>query len=358
MKKPVKREATYKELKDRILAKRYIPNSRLPTEPELAALFEITRTTMRLVLARLEKEGLIKRIRSKGTFVCSKPPRPIYHVIGIVGCIVGSQILQNLNYETEKQGYQLICINYPGDIIECHPELLLQFPIDGVIFLGSSSSAVTLEFLRQENFPVIGNVSPEISWMTGVEFDHRNGYGQVLDYLIGQGHRRIAFIEFSRKPEFQFYLNNIEAAFREKLRSDFDPELFMTSEDEIALWHKVGEDYLQVYAEKATQRLMSLNTPPTAIISLHSLARYIPAALRKTGKLVPRDVSLVSVGYPLEYDPQWTTLIARIDKLILLAFTRMLAMLNEKTVKPEKILIPMDLKIGKTTEKMSLSSTH
>ncbi len=331
-------------------------DSRFPTEHELCAEFGVCRATINKVMVKLTEDGLLIRTPRKGTFVRNKPARPVYHAVGLAGWFVsdniGRQMLQNLNNEAVKSGYHLICVDHPGDTIEHNPELLLKFPMDGVIFLGSSSSVRTLEFLHNENFPVIGNINPELPWLTGAEFDHQNGYGQVLDYLMKLGHRRIAFVEFPRDAEFQFYLDNIEAAFRMKLRDDFDPELFMILEDPRALWHEVGESYLKVFAEKAVWHLMSLNDPPTAIISMHPLTRHMPLILKKLGKRIPEDISLVSMAYPHQYDQRYSSIIAGVDSLVRWSFHRMLTMLNGKEVKPEKFLVPMDFKIGKTTGKI------
>ena len=44
------------------------PSRPLPSEPALAELFSVSRTTIRKTLARLEAEGLVRRERGRGTF--------------------------------------------------------------------------------------------------------------------------------------------------------------------------------------------------------------------------------------------------------------------------------------------------
>ena len=47
------------------------PHVQLPTERELAEQFEVSRLTVRRVLDRLERDGLVYRVQGAGTFVSS-----------------------------------------------------------------------------------------------------------------------------------------------------------------------------------------------------------------------------------------------------------------------------------------------
>src|SRR5260221_2768255 len=58
---------------ERILDGRLPAGTRLPTDEELAALYQISRDTVRQALALLANEGLIERVQGRGTFV-SQPP--------------------------------------------------------------------------------------------------------------------------------------------------------------------------------------------------------------------------------------------------------------------------------------------
>lgn len=58
------------------------PDRKLPSEQELAKEYDVSRVCLRQALAELEKDGLIVRYRSKGTFI-KEVPKPIMHNLGL-----------------------------------------------------------------------------------------------------------------------------------------------------------------------------------------------------------------------------------------------------------------------------------
>ncbi len=58
-----------RSLKEDILSGRFAPEDRLPSEAELTQIFKVSRVVVRQALQILEDEGLIVRIKGKGTFV-------------------------------------------------------------------------------------------------------------------------------------------------------------------------------------------------------------------------------------------------------------------------------------------------
>ena len=64
-----KRKAVYNKLKKALETGIYPPGSRLPNEPELAEKMGVSRLTLRFVLAQLERENHLVRIKGQGTFV-------------------------------------------------------------------------------------------------------------------------------------------------------------------------------------------------------------------------------------------------------------------------------------------------
>lgn len=61
-----------KVLAEEIESGRWAPGARLPSEPALCAHFDISRTTVRQALAKLEAEGLIRKEKGRGAFVTER----------------------------------------------------------------------------------------------------------------------------------------------------------------------------------------------------------------------------------------------------------------------------------------------
>jgi GntR family transcriptional regulator len=61
------------ELRDRILAGEWGPGERIPSEPELARLRTVSRSSMRAAITLLEEEGYVTRRHGSGTYVMHRP---------------------------------------------------------------------------------------------------------------------------------------------------------------------------------------------------------------------------------------------------------------------------------------------
>jgi GntR family transcriptional regulator len=61
------------ELRSRIVAGEWEPGDRLPSEPELARLRLVSRSSMRAAITMLEEEGYVSRRHGSGTYVTHRP---------------------------------------------------------------------------------------------------------------------------------------------------------------------------------------------------------------------------------------------------------------------------------------------
>ena len=94
----------YRQLMQRlradIAAGVYPVHSRIPSEAELCDAYQVSRVTVRKALAELTREGLLRRMQGKGTFVCAprirKSLREItsfHEACRHMGCIPGTKLI-------------------------------------------------------------------------------------------------------------------------------------------------------------------------------------------------------------------------------------------------------------------------
>jgi len=99
---PLSAAPLYVQIKDtlraRILDGTYAPHSRMPSEHELCATFDVSRITVRQALGDLQKEGLLFKLHGKGTFVSK--PKAFQNVTSLQGF---AEAMSSMGYEIVNQ---------------------------------------------------------------------------------------------------------------------------------------------------------------------------------------------------------------------------------------------------------------
>jgi GntR family transcriptional regulator len=89
-------------IRDQIAAGQLLPGQRLPSEPEFAATYRVSRTTLRDALGILTKEGLILRRHGRGTFVNQAAERALKG--GLTELISTSELIRRHGYAPGTTG--------------------------------------------------------------------------------------------------------------------------------------------------------------------------------------------------------------------------------------------------------------
>ncbi|WP_342612969.1 GntR family transcriptional regulator [Burkholderia ambifaria] len=99
---PLSAAPLYVQIKDtlraRILDGTHAPHSRMPSEHELCAMFDVSRITVRQALGDLQKEGLLFKLHGKGTFVSK--PKAFQNVTSLQGF---AEAMSSMGYEIVNQ---------------------------------------------------------------------------------------------------------------------------------------------------------------------------------------------------------------------------------------------------------------
>lgn len=297
-----------------IKIKQYIKDNdltgKLPGTRTLSKIFKVHHVTLSKALHLLETEGFVTFNGTSGIYVTQhEAAKTHYHALAMVGCNMEyswtRKILTDIRKELSDFSYDLLGITFEKELFLNNKKILFNFPVDGFIFRFSSLRNEQAKLLMQAKIPFVACARrkdlPEIDQ---TDCDHDYGYGLLLDKLIKLGHRKIAFCEFGRVPEYQRYLKDIYNLFKEKLGSDFNSDYFYVRETGLELWEKYGEEYWNIYPTRAVEHFLSLKEPPTALIAPAPLFRRIYNILSDKKIRIPEDISMMCMSYTDEKLPE------------------------------------------------------
>ncbi|MGW0192696.1 winged helix-turn-helix domain-containing protein [Nonomuraea sp. NPDC003201] len=94
-------------IRDDITAGRYRPGAWLPSESQLAQMYEVGRDTVRDALAHLRAEGRITTVRKRGSMVATEPTREPYRVPA------GARVIARIPTPNERRDLAM-----PGELRE------------------------------------------------------------------------------------------------------------------------------------------------------------------------------------------------------------------------------------------------
>lgn len=161
-KKAMKHQEIYDRILVGILEGKYLPGKQIPTEQDLATLFNASRPTVGKALRELEKKGFLYRKRGSGTFV--KEPSQIQgHKLGILvpgvslesGELFGAMVSQ-MSREASERGFAMLLNDSPSgteqEIVEQARRIadeLIELHVSGVFFLPMELSPEKWQFNQQ-----------------------------------------------------------------------------------------------------------------------------------------------------------------------------------------------------------------
>lgn len=166
------------------------------------------------------------------------------------------------------------------DLIDEYPMLLLARSVDGLI-------AVDTPWVHDDLAVPVVTISGhnEVKGVTNILLDHERAAELALEYLVKQGHRRVAFIKgqaFSSDTETRWNAIVTTAA---RLKLPVLPELTAQLR---------GDVPTPDLGYHVTQKLLAKREPFTALFSFNDISAIgAIRALREAGLRVPEDVSVV-----------------------------------------------------------------
>ncbi len=179
----------------RITSGEWQPGDRISPEGTLADKFKVSRTTIRRALSGLERDGLILRFPGKGTFI-NHTGIPAKEQLK-VGIDFLAKYTSSSYYGPLAEGIMEAACQNDISVSLLHPseynESQMRAP-DGYIFIHKPDLELPLfRAIGKRIIPAVG-FNYEINRQVGlIAIDNQTEARRGTEFLIGQGHRKIAY---------------------------------------------------------------------------------------------------------------------------------------------------------------------
>ncbi len=298
----------YEQLKGHLLAElrsgRLNPGDALPTEVELAEMLSVARNTVRHALSELDRDGFIRRIRGKGTFVTQEVRVPLQTNLGLFSLVVPESegghypsLIQGFSRAATERHTHAIVNDTDNDVNKQAAVILLLLSkrAGGVALVPTldPTPANQITLLQEQGIPVVQCHRP----VEGVDapllaLRQREINRMAGELLIEAGHRRVAWFDSVWGPGSDVLLEQLRKTMSQAAGGVRDEDIFIGSGSVIHMYEREGGRI-----EEALRKMFDRPDPPTAIVtSFDTVAEVVFLVLQRLGLRVPEDVSLIGFG--------------------------------------------------------------
>ena len=305
--------------RERILDGSLPAGARLPTELELAAEHQISRGTVRQAMSALVNEGLLERVRGRGTFVrpllpiASPALRAAERRIGLVlahssGSQLDLDILIGVEHAAKSRGYQVSFAYAEESLEELDRDIdrLRADNIAGMIIFPVSDAAYDESIWRlaadRVPFVLVDRYFPDLDSDYVVADNHGGGY-RATEHLLILGHRRVGFVYSGKGSLLTTSVRDRWQGYRRALLEYgqlYDEQL-------VFQW----PDRSNADPAGASDHLLLREGGPTAIFAVNdAVALELLQAAQRVGLRVPEDLALVGfddLSFAAHLSPPLTT---------------------------------------------------
>jgi DNA-binding LacI/PurR family transcriptional regulator/biotin operon repressor len=279
-------------------------SGKIPTEVELADQLGVSRETVRLAAEVLQREGLLVKIRRKGTFVQREPAGPMKlrdaptKVLGYLQAKYQSHgeeegvlratsglMLQGALEEAGRAGFQLIVQEAAyTELLRAFQQILQTSRLDGVLFVSYGEEKLLKRVAGQGLPIVLVDHDLHLPQINSVRDDSYEGARHVVHFLADRGHRRIAFAAWHQTDLNPWRLRG----YRQGLR---DRGLVRRRQWEIPT------ELTDSGARALVEAWLALEPRPTALYCFNNtLARLVIEELLRRDMRVPEHLSVIGGG--------------------------------------------------------------
>jgi transcriptional regulator, gntR family with lacI sensor len=293
-------------LKNKIENKELLPGDRLPTEMELAEEFGVSRITSKRALEELRAAGLIYRVRGRGSFVSGQTrtdnAAPKANAVLDYSKVVAFMIpfscanggimdtVKGASKVLSENGY-ILDVKYSNSRPEEEKELLeslYEKNLGGIIFypISDRKNLELMNMFSLDEYPIVSiDKYFESVPISCVVSDNQKGEYEATKYLLGLGHRNIAFLS-DAKIEDATSVRNRYFGYCKALKESGLPirQEFVKNGDFYNLLREPALPILKELLEAGVTAMCCIND---------YVAVFIVKCLEALGVKVPEEVSVI-----------------------------------------------------------------
>ncbi|MFG6489086.1 LacI family DNA-binding transcriptional regulator [Roseateles sp. BYS78W] len=260
------------------------------------------------------------------------------------GSLVLHEITKEISNEARARGYDILLFNaerFDGPDRAGTRDMLANLCAGLIMPMPNVEDGYLGELERRQLPCVFVNFDARAMALPVVVVENRNGARLAVEHLLSLGHRRIAFIAGShhtgqsaeRQAAYVEALNHAGIA--------ADPALIVPGR------------FVQTGGFAATQQLLALADPPTAIFAANDeMAFGAIDAIHSHGLRVPDDISVVGfddIATSSYIHPPLTTIRQPLVELSACAVRELVALIEGQGVEARKIALPLELVVRQST---------
>ncbi len=359
----------HNQLRRLIVSERWRYGERIPTETQLSKHLDISRTTVRIALQRIEIEGLIKRTAGRGTFIAYQPQdRVTRRSIGYLTCSfhneIHTNILSSAQTELRSAGYQVIFSNSQDRDDEARIlQQLLDENVAGLMLWANAKPAgitrsILLEYERRKIPIVFMDRLIEGIRADYVSSDNYGGSYDLVHHLIDLGHQHIVPLMPNiddLHPVNERHRGYVTAVEERGMVAYAPWKINLPARHEFHetdIYSLVGEQSQQIITQ-VEGFMDAIDPKPTAIVCINDILAIIAmSALRNIGYAVPDDVSIVGfddIGMASHIGVPLTTVSQNAYELGKVASRMLIERLRGGEMSPRSHEVPTQLRIRSST---------
>lgn len=298
----------YEQLKQQIIEQitsgKLKPGDALPTERWWSEQNKLARSTVRQAMSSLERDGLIRRLQGKGTFVHEQALERFSQGLAVFALMLPEtqtgfypSLQRNFDEAAVAVHHQLLICN-TGNNVDRQGNIILQLldkQVAGVALVPVTQAPTPVYQVRQlqkAGIPVVfchRRVEGINAPLLAIPFHDIGRF--VARNLVELGHRRVAFFAPHRTAGSVAYEAGLRAGLSEGRAQVQDGCTFYGFDG------MVNPAEYESEIASALEHMLEREDRPTAIFaSFDSLAELIYLLLERFGLRVPDDISIVGLG--------------------------------------------------------------